>query len=362
MRDEYVMSDAAEGSGRRIPWDAARLKGRLRAQHDHGLSTGALQPVNTLTEEIVVGDIRFVVRVLASLSRKEKALKQQRRQADNARAINPFLPYEEDLYVSDISETHLCLLNKFNVVDYHFLIVTRQFEPQENWLNRADFEAMVACLQAIDGLGFFNGGTEAGASQPHKHLQVVPYSAELPSFPMEWVIAGAVPVEGLAMRGFGDAIASEDTSGDSFEDNSGVFVSPLLPFRHAIWRKLENELTWTRDTAGQFAAGQSADQLTAQSVDRGDEAQQYLERYRRLLNAVGIRSTKHWQESQTAAYNLLCTREWMMVVPRSREKYANISVNSLGFAGSLLVRDKEKLAELLSLCPLTLLQQVGYPC
>ncbi|NIO40609.1 MAG: phosphorylase, partial [Burkholderiales bacterium] len=40
-------------------------------------------------------------------------------------AMNPFLPYGKDLFVSDISETHLALLNKFNVIDYHLLIVTR---------------------------------------------------------------------------------------------------------------------------------------------------------------------------------------------------------------------------------------------
>ena len=50
----------------------------------------------------------------------------------------------------------------------------------------------------------------------------------------------------------------------------------------------------------------------------------------------------------------------MMVVPRSQEKYLGISVNSLGFAGSLLVKNEEKLTQLKAVGPLNLLQAVGY--
>ena len=35
-------------------------------------------------------------------------------------------------------------------------------------------EEMNAILAEFDGLGFYNGGETAGASQPHKHLQIVP--------------------------------------------------------------------------------------------------------------------------------------------------------------------------------------------
>lgn len=54
---------------------------------------------------------------------------------------NPFLPYEEDLWVSHLSDTHTLLLNKFNVVPHHLLVVTRQFESQQDPLNAADLDA-----------------------------------------------------------------------------------------------------------------------------------------------------------------------------------------------------------------------------
>jgi ATP adenylyltransferase len=290
----------------RIPWVAGSLWQKLKTQTQYGLSTGALQPIETATEYVEAAGIRFLVRVLANLSRKEKARKQQGKSAPS----NPFLPYEQDLYVTDISSTHLCLLNKFNVVDHHFLIVTREFEPQENWLTLADFDALTRCLDEVDGLGFFNGGKTAGASQPHKHLQVVPLvDMELP---IEVAIAQTKP-------------------------QSGKLQSPLLPFDHAIAH---------------------LDPIDA-TANYNKTAQSYLDSYQKLLSAVGIDSSNDWKGEQTAAYNLLCTQRWMMIVPRSQEKYAGISVNSLGFAGSLLVKNKEKLEQLKQLGPIELLQQVG---
>ena len=58
-----------------------------------------------------------------------------------AEVKNPFLPYEEDLFVADLSDAHLLLLNKYNVVAHHLLVVTRRFEPQSDLLNSADLDA-----------------------------------------------------------------------------------------------------------------------------------------------------------------------------------------------------------------------------
>ena len=79
--------------------------------------------------------------------------KQEVTAAQRQRAINPFLPYDEDLYVADLSPTHVCLFNKFNVFEHHLLIVTRQFVDQETPLDRTDFEALAVAMAEIDGLG-----------------------------------------------------------------------------------------------------------------------------------------------------------------------------------------------------------------
>lgn len=284
----------------RRPWEPGSLWQKLKAQTAHGLSTGDLQPIKTEVHHVEDNGVRFIIYVLSSISRKEKARKEQ----GKTKPANPFLPYEPDLYVTDISDSHLCLLNKFNVVDHHFLIVTREFEPQENWINLADFEALTKCLNEVDGLAFFNGGKVAGASQPHKHLQIVPRIGEMAEVPIERVIEKA-------------------------EEVNGVMRSPLLPFKHA-----------------------------ALPLEKPN-AKHCLNTYHQLLKAVDITSETNWQGEQTAPYNFLCTQRWMMIVPRSQEKHADISVNSLGFAGSLLVRDQEKLSQLKEIKPVNLLKHVA---
>ena len=166
------------------------LTERLKQQTKYALYCGALQPIPTEYEFVEQDNIRFVVRILSNLSGKEQARKQQEKNIIvTGQDFNPFLPYEKDLFVADISTTHLCLLNKYNVVDYHLLIVTREFEEQESLLNLQDFQALGSCMGEFEGLAFYNGGKTAGASQRHKHLQVVP----LPMIPsgekIPWLIA-----------------------------------------------------------------------------------------------------------------------------------------------------------------------------
>jgi ATP adenylyltransferase/5',5'''-P-1,P-4-tetraphosphate phosphorylase II len=63
---------------------------------------------------------------------------------------NPFLPYEEALWVAHLSETHTLLLNKFNLLDHHTLVVTRCFESQDDFLNDRDLEATRTVMQVLD--------------------------------------------------------------------------------------------------------------------------------------------------------------------------------------------------------------------
>jgi ATP adenylyltransferase len=60
-----------------------------------------------------------------------------------------------------------------------------------------------------------------------------------------------------------------------------------------------------------------------------------------------------------APYNLLVTRRWMLAVPRSRERFDSISVNALGFAGSLFVRDAAEMQRLREARPMRVLKEVA---
>lgn len=275
----------------------------------NALRSGALVPLATRCERIEDGDIAFLVRVAMGADRKPRSASRGP-SARSGAGPNPFLPYDPALFVADVSPSHVALLNKFNVLEHHVLLVTRVYEEQTSQLTRSDFEALWACLREVDGLGFYNSGPEAGASQPHKHLQLVPAAlgpgCERP--PVERVLAAA-----------------------RFEGRLGT--APGLPFRHALAR--------VRGFAGR---------------DPGDAAETSCALYAELLDAVGA-----LRDGAPDPYNLLVTREWMLAVPRSRGACDGLEVNALGFAGALFARSSAQLETLHRLGPLALLRAVGRP-
>ena len=62
---------------------------------------------------------------------------------------------------------------------------------------------------------------------------------------------------------------------------------------------------------------------------------------------------------QSAPYNALVSREWMFVVPRSKEDFADISINALGFAGSIFVKSSHELARVRKAGPMAMLAAVA---
>ncbi len=271
----------------------------VRNKTAHALQCGALLSIPTEFEFVEQGGVNFLVRIVSNLERKKTAKQNQNQE------FNPFLPYEEDLFVADISDTHVCILNKFNVVDYHLLIITRAFEEQDSLLTLEDFAAMWACLADYDGLAFYNSGKIAGASQRHKHLQIVP----LPLAPS----GTQIPISPLL-------------SSAKFQNTRATI--PGLPFLHAF-APLDS-----RGMESPFTAAAAT-----------------LEQYQTLLQVLGLQVSD--------PYNLLATREWMLIVPRSHEEFESISVNSLGFAGALLVRNHAQMQILKTIGPMNILKSVG---
>ena len=280
---------------------------------EQALKCGALQTISTQLKFISDAELNFCVRILDNLNRKEAA-KKSPKSHQNTKPFNPFLPYEEELFVAHLSETHACLLNKYNVVDHHILMVTRKYESQESWLTYADFEALTHCLTEIDGFVFYNGGSQAGASQHHKHLQLVPFASD--KGVLELPLATLINAEKESLR-------------------SSIHL-PSLPFWHGV-----QPLTvqWTDDS---FAK----------------TSQELFNSYQQLMVDIGMDLNTPKPE---IPYNLLVTREWIMVVPRSQESYQGIGVNSLGYSGWLLVKTLEDLERLKQIGPMTLLQTVGKP-
>jgi ATP adenylyltransferase len=110
-----------------------------------------------------------------------------------------------------------------------------------------------------------------------------------------------------------------------------VGAAPGLPFLHALAR---------------------VDALAA--LPPGEAAAASAALYREMLRRVGA-------DPGRTPYNLLATRRFLWLVPRTREDWDAISVNALGFAGALLVPDTAALARLRAAGPLAVLRAVAPP-
>ena len=212
---------------------------------------------------------------------------------------NPFIDPEPELIVGDVSDTHRALLNKYHVIESHLLVVTKTYVDQNVLLDERDFDALARCFPGhAPAMAFYNGGSGAGASQAHKHLQIV-------TLPM-------APWADIPMRTLLEA------------------SPPRLPFPHAFERSGMNEPARLHEV------------------------------YRSLLKRVGIESHAAPDgERNSEPYNLLMARDWMLLVPRSRDKFEGASINSLGYAGALLVREPHQLDAVRRVGPMGVLSQVA---
>jgi ATP adenylyltransferase len=263
-------------------------------------NSGALIPIDT--DYCIVNDrgIDFVVRIARNLDRRKQPAAETPAAKDTQKPFNPFLPYEQALWVANTGINHVALLNKFNVIDNHLLIITKQYEHQDQLLTESDLVTITALIAQHGGLGFYNGGTVAGASQHHKHLQWIP-GVELHG-------RICVPIE---------------TSMPPSTPGSWQLVTK--PFPMALAR---------------FDAD-------------FDLASQCIDFYRGMTQRLGIDTG---EINASRPYNLLITSSHMWIVPRAQECFESISLNALAFAGSLFVKNAEQLEILKKAGPLTALR------
>jgi ATP adenylyltransferase len=274
------------------------LRDEIVARTQAARDSGHLASIPTAAVVFERHGARWVTRLAPQLAAKKQDATRPRR--------NPFLPYEPELFVADVSDTHVCLLNKFNVVEHHLVIVTRHFEHQRTLLTVADVDAAARVLTQLDGLLFYNAGEPAGSSQPHKHLQWVPsVDPRLDTPPVEQLLHALPYLHAHAAIELG------------------------LTDLHATYRALLTSLERDPRTA------------PAIEVERAEPPPD---------GAAG--------ERQQFPHDLLLTRRRMLIVPRTRESHAGIQINSLGFAGAFLVTSQDQ-QRLVQSDPFEVLVQVG---
>jgi ATP adenylyltransferase len=270
---------------------AERFWQEALAVSDRARNAGSLVPLATETLEFP-GLAPFHLRRL--LSRPPRHLR------PGGPRPNPFLPWERDLQVRVLGDGHILLLNKYPVQPAHLLVITSTWQPQGGWISTDDWLAVSMVAADTGGLWFFNSSATAGASQPHRHLQLLPRAPAQASCPLATSLLAQL------------------------EGNQ-----PRWPWRYALSRR--------SDPSG-----------------GADLPLLYAEHCRRL----GI-GTASGDPAPRHAYNLLFDDNWFLTVLRLREHCAGFSVNGLGFAGYLLCTEGSDLDWLARQGPWRLLASVA---
>lgn len=304
---------------------------RLEAKYQSALKNRNLFFIPTeLSHQTSTSSIRFDIIYAPSLSKKP-----DRPTIEKPNQDDPFSPpYVPDLFVCEFDDSshednepdshdgrYVILLNKFCVIPRHFLLVTKAFMPQTSPPSPADLYTIRIILEQAhsiepqnEWIAFFNCGPESGASQPHKHFQFIP------------IKKGCSP--------FGDLIARSSPSRDD-----DIFNLSGLSFSHFIIllpHLTSSDLgTISGDEPAMMELGRRFMKLLDSMIDR----------LRHLPDSSG----QCPNSAQALSYNLVMTRTYMFLVPRSKENFEErdhpkLSINSLGVgAGMILVKDQDHL-------------------
>ena len=281
---------------------------QLHDSYSRALTRGAILPLTVETESVSEGSLNHEISWLSSLSLKAMATAIQN---GNPGQSNPFLPYDPELFVANISQKYVALLNKFPIADEQVMAVTKDYVSQLAPFDTDVFEACAFLLsQTEQGYILFNGGAAAGASQNHRHLHLVP-DQTLPFESLFEAQCARFPNAGKPLR------------------------VPEFPFHHALVP------------------------MESQSEDRTAFAVQIEKAFNAAVDFCELASS----DAEMAPFNLLATKRWLALFPRVLETCgeSKVPVNALHFGGYAIVRDRDQIAAVKQTGLMRLLANVSLP-
>ncbi len=285
------------------------LLAAISARTQSALASGDLSPLQTSEVLVEDGGLRFIVRWAAALAKKDETAKVILPGGPRDPNFNPFLNPDPALTVGPIGAQHTIVLNKFPVCLHHLVLARKDFAEQLTPLELCDFAVLAELLSTLGGLGFYNGGAPAGASQRHKHVQWVP--ADPGNASLAQLAAG---------------LPADATPGQ-------VYRHPALPMAHALLK---------------VPAGLGADQTAS--------AASMLAAYNQGREALGLQPGA---DGLLPSFNMLVGDGWLLLVPRSQEHFEGVSINALSFGGTIYVRQPEQVELIRSTGALKVLAAVG---
>lgn len=288
----------------------------LVSKYDEAIANGHINfngelAVNEKIQELAEGtNINFQLTLLESLvHRPEKGDKE----------LDPFANPEPELTIVDHlgKKDELKLVyNKFPVVPYHFLLITKDYVSQNTPLSASELMSMYTILKNVqtqnddEWFSFYNCGPESGASQPHKHVQFM----TLPK--------GFIPFPQLI------AMKSEPFLPN---DKTEPLQDGALPFAHFVAR------------------------LPDSDFDEDDLSLFFASLLQRTLTTLREHDATH------ISYNFIMTTKYMLMVPRSKASYKNLGINSCGAMGLILCKNNDLLQMVKEDSVLTVLTDVCFP-
>ncbi|WP_320664479.1 ATP adenylyltransferase [Prochlorococcus sp. MIT 1223] len=273
---------------------------RVLRTNQKALQSNAIRPFKTKLERYLFEGYEYELRSLIGKPRTQNS-----KIGPNK---NPFLPWERELEVAKVNNDHVLILNKYPVELGHLLLITKYWAPQNGWLTYKDWQALASVESKIDGFWFFNNSENSGASQPHRHLQLLYRKGTKYLFPRQ--------------RWF------EDHLQDKNHSNSSLVRSVSVKRRY-----------YYRDKS-------SADELD--------------DLYKQVCEEMKIGNTIV-NTKPSISYNLIITSDWISLIRRSKESYKGFNINALGFAGYFLITFNSDLSWLRRNSPLSILNEVVIP-
>jgi len=269
-----------------IYWEKALQKTKI------SINSKSLFPLQTtdITKNLYKGN-DFIIRELDITKFKKNTLIGPK--------INPFKPWDKILEIDSIGNGHQLILNKYPVQLGHVLLITNEWKEQNGWLDIKDWEAIKEVNKDTSGLWFFNSGPLAGASQPHRHIQLLRRDPSELSCPREkWILA----------------LNNLNYKNEKFSKN-------------IILKKFSKSLN----------------------------EENIHEIYKNLSYKLGLGDPRN-DKKPKYPYNLIFTDRWMIIIKRKTDNLFGISINALGFAGYILVTEKSDIKYLRELGPEKLLE------
>ncbi|KAF8623098.1 hypothetical protein AX15_006509 [Amanita polypyramis BW_CC] len=296
---------------------ASEIIAGLPQKYEAAVKSGDLLFFPSTIEKHTEYDVDFEIRVCPALQRKPKtqdeSLTDAPVQSNTEKKFDPFAPpYNPNLHIGDIhneetEDEYVVLFNKYSVVPQHFILASKEYQSQHSPLTPGDLVTIFRLLLAARRIGrnffaFYNCGINSGASQPHKHIQFLPLDDTAP------------PIEKLARR-------------TNLETIEKPFTLTRLPYANHV-RRFPSDISFYENDRLEATLSQA---------------------FVQLLDLV-ISTIRHDPDYPAGklSYNVWITPEHLHLIPRRHETYTtgqrgDISVNSLGFAGMLLVKSDEQL-------------------